>query len=241
MSKSLPRIRACWLGRVPYRDAWDLQAALVHELREGAGEDTLLLLEHPHVFTMGKAASAADLLWDEEERARRGVEVVWSDRGGEATYHGPGQLVGYPVIDLARLKVSIPDYISGLERSVITYLGDLRIDAVPGGPGLTGVWRKGEKLAAIGIKLNRSVVSHGMALNLTTDLTYFDGIVPCGHADLRPTSVEAVTGNRIGTESAARSYASSFAAEFGVELRWVPPETVWGTRSVSPEGTPVRG
>jgi lipoyl(octanoyl) transferase len=240
MSKSLPRVRACWLGRVPYRDAWDLQAALVAELREGAGEETLLLLEHPHVFTMGKAASAADLLWDEEERRRRGVEVVWSDRGGEATYHGPGQLVGYPVIDLARLNVSIPDYISRLERSLIAYLGEVGVDAVPGEPGLTGVWRNGEKLAAIGIKLNRSVVSHGLALNLTTDLTYFDGIVPCGHADLRPTSVEAVTGNRIETEPAARSYASSFAAEFGVELQWVQPETVWGARRVSPEGTPVR-
>jgi lipoyl(octanoyl) transferase len=241
MSKSLPRVRACWLGRVPYRDAWDLQAALVRELREGAGEDTLLLLEHPHVFTMGKAASAADLLWDEDERMRRGVEVVWSDRGGEATYHGPGQLVGYPVIDLARLSITIPGYISGLERSLITYLGELGVDALPGEPGLTGVWIDGEKLAAIGIKLNRSVVSHGLALNLTTDLTYFDGIVPCGHAELRPTSVEAVTGKRMGTEAAARSYASSFAAEFGVELQWVQPATVWGERSVSPEGTPVRG
>ena len=240
MSKSLPRVRTCWLGRVPYRDAWDLQAALVRDLREGAGEDTLLLLEHPHVFTMGKAASAADLLWDDDERKRRGVEVVWSDRGGEATYHGPGQLVAYPVIDLARLNVSIPDYISGLERSLIAYLGAVGVDAVPGGPGLTGVWHDGEKLAAIGIKLNRSVVSHGLALNLTTDLTYFDGIVPCGHAELRPTSVEAVTGRRVETEAGARSYASRFAAEFRIELNWVHPETVWGARSVSPEGTPVR-
>jgi len=240
MSKSLPHVRACWLGRVPYRDAWDLQAALVRELREGASEDTLLLLEHPHVFTMGKAASAADLLWDEAERTRRGVEVVWSDRGGEATYHGPGQLVGYPVIDLARLNVSIPDYISGLEGSLISYLGELGVDAVPGVPGLTGVWRRGEKLAAIGIKLNRSVVSHGLALNLTTDLTYFDGIVPCGHAELRPTSVEAITGNGIDTDAAAGSYASSFAAEFGVELHWVHPETVWAAATVTPEVTPVR-
>ena len=240
MSKSLPRVRACWLGSVPYRDAWDLQATLVRELREGAGEDTLLLLEHPHVFTMGKAASAADILWAEDERARRGVEVVWSDRGGEATYHGPGQLVGYPVIDLARLDVSIPDYISGLERSLITYLGELGIDAVPGEPGLTGVWRNGQKLAAIGIKLNRSVVSHGLALNLTTDLTYFDGIVPCGHAELRPTSVEAITGDAIDTDTAAGRYASSFAAEFGVELHWVHPETVWAATIVSPEVTPVR-
>src|SRR5579864_4763842 len=207
MSKSLPHVRACWLGSVPYRDAWELQAALVRGLREGAGEDTLLLLEHPHVFTMGKAASAADLLWDEEERNRRGVEVVWSDRGGEATYHGPGQLVGYPVIELARLNLSIPDYISGLERSLITFLGELGIDAVPGEPGLTGVWRNGQKLAAIGAKLNRSVVSHGFALNLTTDLEYFDGIIPCGHAELRPASVASVSGLQIDSRTAAGAYA----------------------------------
>jgi lipoyl(octanoyl) transferase len=102
------------------------------------------------------------------------------------------------------------------------------------------VWRRGEKLAAIGIKLNRSVVSHGLALNLTTDLSYFDGIVPCGHAELRPTSVEAITGDAIDTDTAAGSYASSFAAEFGVELHWVPPETVWAAAIVSPEVTPVR-
>ena len=194
MSRSLRHVRASWLGSVPYREAWDLQAGLVGELRSGEGQATLLLLEHPHVFTMGKAASPEHLLWDEEERARRGVEVVWSDRGGEATYHGPGQLVGYPVVDLQRLGLTIPEYLARLERSLIAYLAELGIDSEPGRPGLTGVWRGGEKLAAIGVKLNRSVVSHGFALNLTTDLAYFDGIVPCGHAELRPTSVEAVTG-----------------------------------------------
>jgi len=221
MSRSRPRVRACWLGSVPYRQAWDLQAELVGELRSGAGVDTLLLLEHPHVFTMGKAALAEHLLWDEAERARRGVEVLWSDRGGEATYHGPGQLVGYPVVDLARLEVTIPRYLELLERSLIEFLGGLGVDSEPGAPGLTGVWRRGEKLAAIGIKLNRSVVSHGFALNLTTDLAYFEGIVPCGHADLRPTSVEAVTGRRIDTETAAGDYARNFAEVFGVDLDWV--------------------
>src|SRR2546430_17636230 len=91
MNRSQSRVRACWLGSVPYREAWDLQAALVRELREGRGRDTLLLLEHPHVFTMGKAASAQDVLWDEAERRHREVEVVWADRGGGATYHDPGQ------------------------------------------------------------------------------------------------------------------------------------------------------
>jgi lipoyl(octanoyl) transferase len=240
MNRSLPRVRASWLGSVPYRRAWDLQAELVRELREGAGQDTLLLLEHPHVFTMGKAASDDHLLWGEAERERREVEVVWSDRGGEATYHGPGQLVGYPVLDLAHLGLSIPRYLELLEKSLIDYLGSLGIESEPGEPGFTGVWRNGEKLAAIGIKLNRSVVSHGFALNLTTDLGYFEGIVPCGHADRRPTSVEAVTGRRIDTRTAATGYAAQFANVFGADLDWAPAETVMTSGRVSPEGTPVR-
>jgi lipoyl(octanoyl) transferase len=223
MSRSLPSVRARWLGSVPYRQAWDLQARLVRDLRAGSGEDTLLLLEHPHVFTMGKAASVDDLLWDEAERRRRGVEVVWSDRGGEATYHGPGQLVGYPVVDLEHLGLTIPAYLEKLERSLIDYLQTLGVESEPGKPGLTGVWRGDEKLAAIGIKLNRPVVSHGFALNVTTDLAYFDGIVPCGHAELRPTSVEAVTGRRVDVKAAAEAYSRDFARVFGIEIAWEAP------------------
>jgi len=220
---------------VPYREAWDLQARLVRGLREGGGEDTLLLLEHPHVFTMGKAASPDHVLWDEDERQRRQVEVVWSDRGGEATYHGPGQLVGYPVLDLAHLDLTIPQYLERLERSLIDYLAELGVESEPGEPGFTGVWRNGEKLAAIGIKLNRTVVSHGFALNLTTDLGYFDGIVPCGHAERRPTSVAVVTGQRIDTSAAADAYARHFERLLGTRLDWLP-----AARLEVPEGTPVR-
>lgn len=223
MSRSLPSVRARWLGSVPYRRAWDLQAELVRELRTGSGEDTLLLLEHPHVFTMGKAASADDLLWDEAERRRRGVEVVWSDRGGEATYHGPGQLVGYPVVDLEHLGLTIPAYLEKLERSLIEYLETVGVESQAGKPGLTGVWRGDEKLAAIGIKLNRPVVSHGFALNLTTDLAYFDGIVPCGHAELRPTSVARVTDRLVNVKAAAEAYTRHFGRVFGVEIAWEAP------------------
>jgi lipoate-protein ligase B len=179
---------------------------------------------------MGKAALPEHLLWDEAERERRQVEVVWSDRGGEATYHGPGQLVGYPILDLAHLGLTIPQYLERLERSLIRFLAELGIDSEPGEPGFTGVWRNGEKLAAIGIKLNRSVVSHGFALNLTTDLVYFDGIVPCGHAERRPTSVEAVSGERMDTLTAAGAYARHFEDAFGVAL----------DRVDLPERTPVR-
>jgi lipoyl(octanoyl) transferase len=217
----LKRVRASWLGSTGYRTAWDLQAELVPAVKDGREPDTLLLLEHPHVFTMGKAAQADHVLWDEDERRRRAVEVVWSDRGGEATYHGPGQLVGYPVVDLDRLGLTIPGYIEALERSLIAYLAELSIAAEPGGPGLTGVWSSGMKVAAIGIKLNRPVVSHGFALNLTTELAYFEGIVPCGHAELSATSVEELTGRRIPTQAAAHDYAPHFERVFGVGLDWV--------------------
>jgi len=204
---------------------------MVSRMREGREDDTLLLLEHPHVFTMGKAAKPEHVLWNDDERRSRGVDVIWVDRGGEATYHGPGQLVGYPILDLARLGITIRDYIARLEASLVACLDELGIQSEPGASGLTGVWSDGLKLAAIGIKLNRSVVSHGFALNLTADLDYFDGIVPCGHADLRPTSVEALTGARIDTESAARGYAPHFAEAFGVELAWAASDSL---RPVAP-------
>jgi lipoyl(octanoyl) transferase len=225
MSKS-QHVRACWLGSTPYQEAWDLQAEIVSAIRDGGAPDTLLLLEHPHVFTMGKAARPDHVLWDEGERQRRQVDVIWSDRGGEATYHGPGQLVGYPIIDLAHFELTIPAYLQKLEQSLIEYLLELGVDSEAGERGLTGVWSRGEKVAAIGIKLNRSVVSHGFALNLTTDLEYFDGIVPCGHADKRPTSVETLTGRRLDTAIAARDYASHFANVFGAGAEWSSPESV---------------
>lgn len=217
----MKRVRACWLGSTGYRAAWDLQAELVGAVKDGREPDTLLLLEHPHVFTLGKAAKAEHVLWDEAERRRRAVDVIWSDRGGEATYHGPGQLVGYPVVDLGRLGLTIPGYIAALERSLIEYIAELGIASEPGAPGLTGVWSGGKKVAAIGIKLNRPVVSHGFALNLTADLDYFGGIVPCGHAELQATSVEELTGRRVEVRTAARAYARHFQRIFDVAIDWV--------------------
>src|SRR5207245_11562453 len=162
------------------------------------------------------------------------VRAAGADRAGAACYHRPGQLVGYPVMGVARLELTIPRYLELLEHSLIDYLGELGIVSGPGGPGFTGVWRQSEKLAAIGIKLNRSVVSHGFALNLTTNLSYFDGIVPCGHADRRPTSVEAVSRRSVATKAAAQGYARHFAAVFETTLEWVLPAAILA------RGTPVR-
>jgi len=207
----------------------------VAQLRDGSATDTLLLLEHPHVFTMGKAASPDHLLWTDAERSARGVEVVWSDRGGEATYHGPGQLVGYPVLDLARFSLTIPRYIQLLEQALIEYLSELGIDSAAGESGFTGVWSGGEKLAAIGIKLSRSLVSHGFALNVSTDLEFFDGIVPCGHAEKRPTSIEKISNRVINLEAAARGFSTHFAALLGADLFWIPPELLGQDRNQGAE------
>jgi lipoyl(octanoyl) transferase len=227
MNRSPSRVRSCWLGSVPYRQAWDLQRSLVEQVRAGEAPDTLLLLEHPHVYTMGRKGTAEHLLWDGAERERREVDLVWSDRGGDATYHGPGQLVGYPILDLSRHGLDLLVYLRTLEASLIAYLAEFGLVGAAV-PGLTGVWVGESKVAAIGVKFNGGVVSHGFALNLTTDLEYFEGIVPCGIADKKATSVEQLLGDRLPTEMAAHHYAEHFASAFGAELDWTArlPELV---------------
>lgn len=212
-------VESCWLGSVPYQQAWDFQRRLVDAVRAGEQADILLLLEHNHVYTMGRKASLEHVLWDEETRRRRGVDLLWSDRGGDATYHGPGQLVGYPILNVEGRGEDLLIYLRTLERSLMSYLAELGIESAVI-PGLTGVWAGAEKVAAIGVKMTGGVASHGFALNLTTDLDYFDGIVPCGLADKRTTSVERITGRRIDTESAARRYADHFGRCFDVEVSW---------------------
>lgn len=217
-------VRVYWLGSVPYREAWDLQRAIVAAIRAGMQPHTLLLLEHPHVFTIGRRGDGSTLLWSDAECARRGVEVVWTDRGGDATYHGPGQLVGYPLLDLARLDSDVMRHIRNLELSLVSYLGALGIGSQPGDRGMTGVWSDEGKVAAIGVKLNQHVTSHGFALNLTTDLEIFNhGIVPCGLVGKRATSVRALGGPELEVEKAARGYPEHFGRSFGVAVAWGEP------------------
>ncbi len=214
-----PPVTSCWLGSVPYRDAWELQQKLVEEVRAGDRPETLLLLEHPHVFTLGRRGSEDHVLWDAPERTRRAVEMVWCDRGGDVTYHGPGQLVAYPILDLSRRGGDVVGYVRDLETSIIRYLANLGLEA-EAVAGYTGVWIGGAKVAAIGVKATGAVVSHGLALNVATDLGYFAGIVPCGISDKPVTSVEQLLGRPIATAEAARGYAESFAAAFDVDLIW---------------------
>ena len=169
-------------GRVDYLEAWAWQRALVEARRAGTGPDTLLLLEHPAVYTLGKRADRTHVLFDAAARDARGIALVDVDRGGDVTYHGPGQLVGYPIIKLASLR-GVIGYIRALEEVVIRVLAtyDLEARRIP---DLTGVWIADEKIAAIGVRVaSGGVTSHGFALNVHPNAEHFTGIVPCGIDD----------------------------------------------------------
>jgi lipoyl(octanoyl) transferase len=222
MAAAAPAAARCawtWLGRLDYPAGLALQAELAEERKRGRGVDRLLLLEHPHVFTLGRQAKVADLLWDEAERARRGVTVHAIDRGGEITYHGPGQLVGYPVVDLSgpAFGRDLRRFVRGLEETVIRTLADF---GVRGGrvAGLPGVWVGEAKIAAIGVHVARWVSTHGFALNVDPDLTYFQGIVPCGLHDRGVTSLRRLTGAAPPLAEVAAACARHFGAVFGVAM-----------------------
>jgi lipoyl(octanoyl) transferase len=178
------------LGLVQYAEALELQRTLVEDRRAGRINDVLLLVEHPHVLTVGvKADRARDhILADADVLEQRGIEVHDAGRGGDVTYHGPGQIVGYPILDLRPDRQDVHRYMRDLEEVLIRTLSDFGISGHRY-PGFTGIWVGREKVAAIGVRISRWVTSHGFALNLTTDLEYFDLIVPCGIADHGVTSM----------------------------------------------------
>jgi len=167
------------LGRIDYGPALELQKSLEAERKRGEIPDQLLLLEHPHVITLGRNGHMENLLAGEDVLARSGISFYPTNRGGDITYHGPGQLVGYPIMDLREWKRDVGAYVRSIEQVIIDTLGDYGIGAERI-PKLTGVWVEGRKIAAIGVHISRWVTSHGFALNVATDLSYFQYIVPCG-------------------------------------------------------------
>ncbi|HUF88368.1 MAG TPA: lipoyl(octanoyl) transferase LipB [Gemmatimonadota bacterium] len=201
------------LGRIGYLEAWMLQRRLVAGRLAGEIPDTLLLLEHPPVITLGRAGSADHLLGTEAELAERGVELVASDRGGDITFHGPGQVVGYAIVDLEARGRDLHRYLRDLE-SVL--LGALEEFGIPAGraEGLTGAWVGDAKVAAIGIRVARWIAHHGFALNVRTDLSYFDLIVPCGISGRGVTSMEALLGGPVDREAVEDALARAFRAVF---------------------------
>lgn len=203
------------LGVVRYADALALQQESVSRRRRGEVPDQLLLLEHPHVITLGASARVEHVLTDEAERRLLGIELFETGRGGDVTYHGPGQLVGYPILDLKPDRCDLRRYVRDLEEVLILALADLGVRAGQRA-GLTGVWVGGEKIAAIGVRVSSGwITSHGFALNVTTDLAYFDAIVPCGIPDHGVTSVARVCPAAASIEAAAGRVAARFAEVFG--------------------------
>lgn len=184
------------LGRGPYREVLELQRALAR--RRIAGEisdDLLLLVEHEPIVTLGRGTRAASLPLPADELVRRGVDVVEVERGGDVTWHGPGQLVGYPILDLTRHQPDLHWYLRRLEAALIAALGRLDVPAERN-PGLTGVWTRGRKIASLGIHVKQWVTLHGFALNVTSELTGFELIVPCGIQGVVMTSVARERGGR---------------------------------------------
>ncbi len=212
-------IEAHLLGRVPYGRALELQAELVGRRRAGAISDRLLLLEHPHVITMGSGSVDGHVLADEAERARLGIELHRAGRGGDVTYHGPGQLVGYPIMDLKPDRKDLHGYLRDLEEVLIRSLGALGITGRRE-EGLTGVWTDGGKVAAIGVRVSSGwITSHGFALNVSTDLSYFRSIVPCGIADRTVTSVGELLGRHVEIAEVVEPLLGAFGDVFSGSVR----------------------
>jgi lipoyl(octanoyl) transferase len=212
------------LSRVEYGAAWELQKKLVREIDRGERPDTLLLLEHPPTYTIGSERHPEHLLLGPEELKRRGIAVFEIDRGGDITYHGPGQLVGYPLLYLDAVGLDLHGYLRNLEQALIDLLAEFGLE---GGrkPAYTGVWVGDEKIAAIGVKFNKArarrgfVTSHGFALNVRRDVERdgFSGIIPCGITEYGVTSLEKETGVPLDPEEVGRRFVPHFCRVFGYE------------------------
>jgi lipoyl(octanoyl) transferase len=204
------------LGVVPYTAAVELQRALVEERRAERVPDLLLLLEHPHVITMGakRDASRSHLVATPELLAQRSIELHESGRGGDITYHGPGQIVGYPVLDLRPDRCDVHKYVRDLEEVMIRAAADFGVTAGRI-EGLTGAWVGADKLGAIGVRISRWITSHGFAFNVMTDLDYFKLIVPCGITNGGVTSLSRATGRAVGMVDARAAIVRHFGDVFG--------------------------
>ena len=219
------------LGQIDYSTGLRLQQKLVELRKAGQIGDVLLLLEHTPVITLGRNADSSNILLSRDELAARGVEVFECNRGGDVTFHGPGQIVGYPIFDLGgfpspsakRKTLGVVDYVRSLEEVLMRTCADFAIPAKRV-PGLTGVWTESQpeaKIAAIGVHISRSVTSHGFALNVNADLSYFDLIVPCGIATKPVTSMKQELRRDLEMTSVAESISRHFGVVFASQMLWV--------------------
>ena len=204
------------LGEMDYLEAWEVQKTLARRRGAGSLPDSLILLEHPHTYTMGRLSLSEHLLLPRERLQEEGIEVIETDRGGQVTYHGPGQLVVYPVVDLKDWGGPVA-YVRTLEQIINKVLADLDINAGVL-EGITGVWVDGAKIAAIGIKISRGVAYHGFAINVNTDLSYYDGIIPCGIEDRPVTSMAKMLDEELDMEMVRYSVSYQFGKAMGFRM-----------------------
>lgn len=204
-------------GLWDYQEAWDAQLQLHKARVAGEIKDTLILAEHPHTYTIGKTGSEENLLVDEWRLARDGITVHRIDRGGDITYHGPGQIVGYPILDLHNYYLDVHRFLRDIEEVIIRTLAEYDIEAGRS-EGLTGIWVNGAKIAAIGIKVSRWVTMHGFAFNVNTDLDYFGNIVPCGITNKSVTSMQELLREALDFVDVRRQVSQKFSEVFDIEL-----------------------
>ena len=211
-------LRAAWLGAADYAETLVLQRRLAREVSAGSGSETVLLLEHSHVYTLGRRGRRSDILAGPDELSALGVEVHETDRGGEVTYHGPGQLVCYPIVDLRRIGGPLR-FVRALQTAAVEVLGGYGIDAsCEGRP--TGIWVGGAKIGAIGLHVSRGVSTHGLALNIDPDLDHFDRIVPCGMPGVRVTSIVR-EGMRARVRDVGQAVATALARALERPIDWI--------------------
>ncbi len=220
MDASSPQdLRWSFSPRLPYQEAEDLQARLREDLRRQRGPESLLLLAHPPVYTLGRNARREDILLPDSALRSQGIEVHQCNRGGQVTYHGPGQLVGYPILNLSPDRRDIRRYVRDLQETLLRTLSDVGVEAqLRDGQEYIGVWVGKAKIASIGVHLSRWITSHGFALNVTTDLSLFKGIVACGLSGVSMTSIEAETGKALDLREVATLCAGHFSEVFGRRL-----------------------
>jgi lipoyl(octanoyl) transferase len=215
-----PAVAPAWLlrlGTVEYGQAWELQRRLVAARVADEIPDTLVLVEHPHVYTLGRSGHSEHVLLDQAALAAAGAQMFWVDRGGDVTYHGPGQLVGYPIVNLARLGKDTHQHLRRIEAVLVRTLADVGITGHRD-PVYTGVWVGSEKVAAIGVRVSRWVTSHGFALNLDPDLRYFANIVPCGIRERGVTSLARLLDRPVTRPEVEPILLNHFADVFGVRF-----------------------
>lgn len=205
------------LGKIDYKEAWDLQYEILKLRLTRKINDVLLLLEHPHTYTLGKTADIKNLVSDEAELNKNEISVFNIDRGGDITYHGPGQVVGYPIIDLSEWQKDTHKYLRALEEVIIKTLSNYGIIGSRNSD-YTGVWIDNRKIAAIGIKVSRWITMHGFAFNVNTDLSRFNGIIPCGIKDKEVTSLKNEIGSSIEVEEVKLILLNAFREVFNYDL-----------------------